>query len=281
MSSLVVVPSGRSGYPQTSPLRLTPKKTDPSPRKQSSRCPEPQDHDTLVLQHLSQVRLIAKKMREGMRPHVELEDLIGYGIIGLIEAVRRFDPGRGILLKTYAEHRIRGAILDGLRRMNWLSRSASRNKARCQREISENEQECFYPRTKADARGGSARRKTAASAPPARNPLLKIVCAVWNLEDLEQISEGRHWRATSHRAVQDPASQYERIEQADLLAQAVARLPPRKRLILEMYYQRELTMEEIGQILHVHQSRISQLHTGAIRFLRSYLCSGEAGIDVT
>ena len=87
-----------------------------------------QERERLILLHLPQVRLVAETMRSRLGFAAELSDLIGYGVIGLVRAVDRFDPSRGFLLKTYAEHRIRGAILDGLRGMDWLSRSPSRIK---------------------------------------------------------------------------------------------------------------------------------------------------------
>src|SRR5690349_20325868 len=87
----------------------------------------PASIEQVLIEHLPQVRLIARGLWGRTRFYVELDDLIGYGMLGLMDAVRKFDPSRGVLLKTYAEHRIRGAILDGLRAMDWLSRSARRD----------------------------------------------------------------------------------------------------------------------------------------------------------
>jgi RNA polymerase sigma factor for flagellar operon FliA len=202
--------------------------------------------EEMLLQHMPQVRLVARSIWDRVRFAVELDDLVGYGMIGLANAVDRFDPTRGILLKTYAEHRIRGAILDGLRRMDWLPRSAR------QRERQQ--------------------RPPAAPAAAATKPYcMETVFAGGNLSDLEQLIDSRRPRYSSATGDNTPESVCERQERFDRLAEALAALPPRHKRVIQFYYGRELSMKQIGVALRVHESRVSQLHAAAIQRLRRHL----------
>jgi RNA polymerase sigma factor for flagellar operon FliA len=244
----------------------------------------------LVTQHLGQVRIIAKKIRARLPAHVELDDLIGYGTVGLMNAVEGFDPARGTLLKTYAEHRIRGAILDGLRGMNWLSRSACRRKTQLQR-ISDEAADVAAVQGKPEppaaappmsAAGPAPDRRGAVHSPAALGPtLLEIVCGGWFLEELEQISERTGWRqqAGMGSSIEDPETIYLHKELAQHVGHAVARLPGRERTLVEMRYQREMSMIEISQILGVHPSRVSQLHAQAMGRLKRWLSAAVSPLD--
>jgi RNA polymerase sigma factor FliA len=256
------------------PTRLSPRKTRRA-RKTPVAFGSPCVDEALLLQHLPQVRVIAKQIRERYRCPAELDDLVGYGTIGLMKAVKCFDPARGVLLKTYAEHRIRGAILDGLRGMNWLSRSACRRKAQYQKRLSETEESAAGPvpiaSREASGASGDARQPAAVSAyVTLETPLLEIVCGGWDMEDLEEISEKAGWRQRED-GFRNPEALYEQKERVSRLGEAVSRLPRRDREVIELYYRRDLNMKEIAEILHLHQSRISQLHSGAIRRLRNSL----------
>ncbi len=228
--------------------------------------------EELVLQHLPQVHMVAKKLRQRFR-HADFDDLVGYGMLGLMKAIKAFDASRGILLKTYAEYRIRGEILDGLRVMNWLSRSACRRKAQYQQSTSQNEGACGGgggPNANEPASRLAGKRPAALSRRPPRRleiPLMEIHCAGSQLENLDQIAQstGRSMAAVTD---QNPVAIYYRKQLARQVAQAMARLPRRDRYVLEMHYQRELSLKQIGELLNVHQSRVSQLHAGAIRQLR-------------
>jgi RNA polymerase sigma factor FliA len=214
--------------------------------------------ENVVLQHMPQVSLIAKRIRDRFSPNADLGDLVGYGVIGLMSAIERFDSSRGILLKTYAEYRIRGAILDGLRRMNWLSRTACRNKTAYRRRLA--------GKTAGDSEQ-SARTGNRAGLNP---PLLEIICGGTELEALEQMSlRSRSGDIGAMR--NDPAVLYERKEMGAKLVRAVSCLGPRDREVLDLYYQRGLNMQEIAELLSVHQSRVSQLHTAAIQKLRKIM----------
>ena len=242
-----------------------------------SSSPAPSGSEELIEQHLKQVQMIAKKIRQRLPAHVELDDLIGYGTVGLMNAVEGFDPSRGTLLKTYAEHRIRGAILDGLRGMNWLSRSACRRKAQLER--SSGAAAIGAPVDTLPASPSKTARMSAQDHPrrgAARSPaalgttLIEIICGGWFLEDLEQISERAGWRRAAGMGSQaeDPEEIYRRKELKQQMSNAVARLPLRERALVEMRYEREMSMTEISRILGVHPSRVSQLHAQAMQRLK-------------
>jgi RNA polymerase sigma factor for flagellar operon FliA len=225
----------------------------PNSRRRPATRSNGADRQRLLLLHLPQVRLVAKSIWDRMRFAVDLEDLVGYGVLGLVDAVDRFDPSRGILLKTYAEHRIRGAILDGLRGMDWLPRSA-RQRERLRR-----------------------RQDAASASAPVEPPRMESVFPGGNLTDLEKLAESRSCRADGLPAHASPEALYETKERGERLREAVAHLPRRHRQVIELYYKREMSMKQIGAVLHVHESRVSQLHASALRCLRRFLsrpCSG-------
>ncbi|MBI3934223.1 MAG: sigma-70 family RNA polymerase sigma factor [Acidobacteria bacterium] len=235
------------------------------------------DRQGLLLLHLPQVRLVAKSIWDRMRFAVELDDLVGYGMIGLMNAVERFDPDRGILLKTYAEYRIRGAILDGLRGMDWLPRTA-RQKERQQRK------ELLTPEPKGNPHRSNLKLgvcrtavKTAprslAGTPRCQYQRMESIFPGGNLGDLEKLAESPRARGALRNNEPNPESLYERKERYDLLAEALSNLPRRQRQIIDLYYQGELSMKQIGEILRVHESRVSQLHAAAIRRLRVHLAA--------
>ena len=220
---------------------------DGAPRSSLARRDAPSklagdDREALLLRHLPQVYLVARGVWDRVRFVVELDDLVGYGTIGLVRAIEKYDPARGILLKTYAEYRIRGAILDGLRGMDWLSRAARR----------------------AERRDAVAERRS----PPGQQ--MRAVFSGGSLADLERLATLVDAPLFS-QAPQSPERIYERRERNERLAQALARLPQRQQRIMDLYYRCELTMREIAEQLQLHESRISQLHGEALQELRRQL----------
>jgi RNA polymerase sigma factor FliA len=243
---------------------------------------EKPDRQGMVLLHLPQVRLVAKSIWDRMRFAVELDDLIGYGTTGLVRAVERFDPSRGILLKTYAEHRIRGAILDGLRGMDWLPRSA-RQKQRQAQQASDLEPPANHcTQARAALLPHRERQHRATNGPPTSSaayvPRMEAVIPGGNLGDLERLALASMSRHSRRSIEPDPESLYQQKEGYDKLAEAILQLPRRHREVIELYYRRELSMKQIGEKLHVHESRVSQLHAAALQKLRSQLKCAEAPV---
>jgi RNA polymerase sigma factor FliA len=228
-------------------------------------------HQMLLL-HLPQVRLVARGIWDRVRFAVELDDLIGYGMIGLLKAVERFNPERGILLKTYAEYRIRGAILDGLRGMDWLPRSA-RHAIRNEPEMPD------WPGTRSEVTPDQSGRPTQESRHHRRRnpreeprvPRSEGIFTGGALYDLEKLAEWTRCRFPPRHVAEDPEHLYERKERFARLASAVSRLPRRQQRVIELYYFREMSMKQIGATLGVHESRVSQLHAAATIRLRKHL----------
>jgi len=252
------------------------------PLAQTSPGTDDADRQDLLLRHLPQVRLVAKSIWDRLRFTVELDDLIGYGMIGLMKALERFDSSRGILLKTYAEHRIRGAILDGLREMDWLPRSARQEER--QRSEEQQQREALAAAPPSKARNGSCgtgvrRANHGVARPPASHiPHMAAVFSRGNLADLEKLKEAPKASGALGDGNSSPEHLYERKEKYDRVADAMACLPWRQQQIIELYYRSDLSMKEIGKILRVHESRVSQLHAGAIQQLRKQL-AGQAGVS--
>jgi RNA polymerase sigma factor FliA len=222
------------------------------------------DREALLLRHLPQVYLVARGVWERVRFAVELDDLVGYGTIGLVRAIEKYDPARGILLKTYAEYRIRGAILDGLRGMDWLSRAARHAERReQQRETALANERCCGVAVAERDDAGTERRSPSGQQ-------IRAVFSGGSLADLERLATLVDAPLFAP-APQSPERIYERRERNERLAQALARLPQRQQRIMDLYYRCELTMREIAEQLQLHESRISQLHGEALEALRRQL----------
>ena len=233
-----------------------------------------EERERLMLLHLPQVRLIAESLRERLRFSMELDDLMGYGMVGLLKAIERFDASRGVLLKTYAEHRIRGAMLDGLSATDWVPRSA-RQKERLYRESEWQSHACSQ--LPSPAAGLACSPKPCTQKPAAllaehpRAPLMELIYVGADLGEFEKQSEKAGLRGLLGAEGEDPETQYQREEMRARLAAAVSRLPRRHARVIELYYHRELSMKRIAEMLSVHESRVSQLHAAALRRLRSFL----------
>jgi RNA polymerase sigma factor for flagellar operon FliA len=225
------------------------------------------ERERLLVEQLPQVKYIAKRIHDRLPPHVLLEDLIHAGILGLIEAIQRYDPARHVELKSYAKHRIHGAILDSLRDLDWSPRPL-RRKAR---RIEEAQQ-------KLRARLGYSPSESQLAEELGMG-LDKFQHLLGELRGLdlrslqsETVEEGfeREVRnATPTTAPDDPLSLCLRSEMTGLLAKAVEELPERERQLLALYYYEELTMKEAGAVLGIGEARVSQLHSAAIVRLRA------------
>jgi RNA polymerase sigma factor for flagellar operon FliA len=222
----------------------------------------------LILEHLVQVKLIARRIHERLPVSVSLDDLISAGILGLIKAIDRYDSSQDVKLKTYAEYKIRGAILDSLRGLDWAPRQQRRRLKLIEGAITALEQKhCRVP----------TEEEIAAHL---RLPVSEY--QEWLSEShglalgsLECISseENRYdfLRYLSGTDEQWPSKIVERAELESLLAEAIGKLPRLERTILNFYYYEEITLREIAGIVGLHESRVSQLKSQAILRLRSLM----------
>jgi len=228
--------------------------------------------ERLILHYSPLVKFVAGRVAAGLPQSIEQADLVSYGIFGLIDAIDKFDPGRGFKFETYAISRIKGAIIDELRSIDWVPRSVRAKARAIERAISKLENE--LRRSPEDA-------EVAAELEWSEGELTQTLSQISftglvALDDLLAASSGeRTGSATVGDTIadraHDPVEAYEVDEMKHLLADAINRMPDRERLVLTLYYYEGLTLAEIGDVLGVTESRVCQIHTKAILQLRSRL----------
>ncbi len=218
------------------------------------------------------VKYVAGRMSSGLPAHVEEADLISYGLLGLITAIERFDPGREIKFETFAITRIKGSIIDELRSLDWVPRSV-RAKAR-EIERTNAALEHKLQRAPTDVEMAEALEVSVddfqASLTRISNSAVVALDELWTLSDSSGDQVSLLDTIQDPHAI-DPAAAMDSTETKDRLADAIARLPEREKLVVALYYYENLTLREIGEVLGVTESRVSQLHTKAVLRLKSRL----------
>jgi RNA polymerase sigma factor for flagellar operon FliA len=223
--------------------------------------------DELILEHLPQVKLIARRIQERLPESITLDDLMSTGVLGLISAIDHFDPAQNVKLKTYAEYKIRGAILDSLRSLDWAPRQKRKKAKKIEAAISVAEQKVQ----------GSATEEEVArelGIPLTEYHDWLVETRGLNVASLEYAGSEpgqdllQYVPDTSEHL---PSTLLERSELERLLAASIDRIPAMERTVLSLYYQEELTLREIAQVVNLHESRISQLKSQAILRLRSQM----------
>ena len=227
-----------------------------------------EERDRLILENLPQVRLIARRIHEKLPQSVSLEDLVSTGIVGLITAIDNFDPSQGVKLKTYAEYKIRGAILDSLRELDWAPRQKRKKAKQIESAIASAEQ-----RLQRMPREEEIAKELNISLEEYHQWLVEVRGVnIGSLEYAPGEEEGRDLlQFVSDREEHWPSQLLERGELERLLASAVEKMPQAERTVLSLYYHEELTLREIASVMDLHESRVSQLKSQAILRLRSYL----------
>jgi RNA polymerase sigma factor FliA len=228
--------------------------------------------DDLILRYAPLVKYVAGRLAMGLPSHVEVDDLVSYGVFGLIEAIERFDTSREVKFETYAIARIRGAMLDSLRAFDWIPYSV-RQKAR--------ELEAAYSKVEAKIGRSATDAEVADEMDIPVERLHKMLQDVRGmaLVSLDEVIHGEEDSGSQVRALQmlgdanaqDPLTFVEFEDRKRILAEAIERLPEKERLVIALYYHQGLTVTEISRILGVSQSRISQVHSKAVVRLRSRL----------
>jgi RNA polymerase sigma factor for flagellar operon FliA len=224
------------------------------------------ERDYLITSHLPKVKYIADRISAKLPPSVERDDLYGAGVVGLIDAVERFDPSRGIAFTTFAEMRVRGAILDNLRSLDWASRSTRRRAREVQAAYSQIEQENGRPAKEEEV----AERLNMPIADLYETLQDIRGLAIYTLDERDEETG----LSISEMIADKSVSALDRLEETQrrrLLAKSIDKLPERERQVIALYYLEELTMKEIGEVLGVTESRVSQLRTQAVIRLRTYL----------
>jgi RNA polymerase sigma factor for flagellar operon FliA len=228
--------------------------------------------ERLVLAYAPLVKYVAGRMSSGLPSHVEESDLISYGLLGLISAIERFEPEREIKFETFAITRIKGSIIDELRSLDWVPRSVRTKAREIERANAKLEHELH--RAPTDQEMAKALDITVDEF---QDSLVRISnSSVVALDELWTVSDSSGDQVSLLDTIQDPqaadpAMEMDTTEMKDRLADAIARLPEREKLVVALYYYENLTLREIGEVLGVTESRVSQLHTKAVLRLKSRL----------
>lgn len=226
----------------------------------------------LIERHAPLVKYLAGRLAIGLPPSVEIDDLVGYGIFGLIDAVDRFDHRRGIKFETYAITRIKGAIWDGLRSMDWVPHSLRQKAKLLEETFYHLEARLGRPATEEEV--GETLDMTPEAVRRTLNDLGHAV--ILSLEEflVGNSDEGEHMQLKDRIAdesVPDPLAMVRWEERRETLGRAIDILPEKEKLVVTLYYYEGLTLKEISEVLQLSPSRISQLHSKAILRMRGKL----------
>jgi RNA polymerase sigma factor FliA len=242
--------------------------TTSSDKQPHAKALDPVERERLLTENLPEVRYIARRIHDRLPSHVQFDDLVHAGILGLIDAVDKFDPSKNVQLKSYARFRIRGAILDSLRQLDW----SPRNLRRQARRIEEAHREL------AGVLGHAPSEPELATHLGLELDEFQRLLGELRGLDLGslhgQSEEGGGEELSSGVAVrpeEDPFGVTLRAEMRTLLSQAIDELEQKERQVLALYYLEELTMKEVGMIMNIGESRVSQIHTAALIGLRARL----------
>jgi RNA polymerase sigma factor for flagellar operon FliA len=231
--------------------------------------------DELIVHYSPLVKYVAGRVAVGLPQNVEQSDLVSYGIFGLIDAIDKFDPSRGYKFETYAIARIKGAILDELRSIDWVPRSI-RAKARAIEKA--------YAKLESELHRAPSDDEVATELEMSNEQLQNTLgqisfVGLVALDEMLSVGGERGESVTLGDTIADsgegPVAAYEVEEMRHILAEAISRMPDREKTVLTLYYYEGLTLNEIGQVLGVTESRVCQIHTKSVLQLRSRILAQE------
>jgi RNA polymerase sigma factor for flagellar operon FliA len=227
--------------------------------------------DRLIVNYAPLVKYVAGRLGSGLPAHVEEGDLVSYGLLGLIGAIERFDPDRDIKFETYAIARIKGSIIDELRSMDWVPRSVRARARDIERSIAALEAKLHRAPTDEEISS-----QLGITEEEFQESLLEISRSSIAALDELWTGSGEGDPVALIDTIEDPEAPepqaaMSQTELREALGEAIARLPEREKLVVTLYYYEELTLREIGEVLGVTESRVSQLHTKAILRLKARL----------
>ena len=226
------------------------------------------ERNALINETLPLIKHIAHRVATRLPSNVELRDLINAGVLGLMDAIEKFDPERNVKFKTYAEVRIRGAILDSLRNLDWAPRSLRKKSKDLERTYAELTQK--LGRAATDEEVSEAMGENIEDFYALVDQLHGLTIGSFeNMNDSDDTENYINYYPDD--GSNNPYAKFETNELTSLLADAVEDLPDKEKLVLSLYYYEEFTMKEIGALLGVNESRVSQLHTKATLRLRGKL----------
>jgi len=229
----------------------------------------------LVLHYSPLVKYVAGRVSSGLPHNVDPADLVSYGMFGLIDAIDKFDLGRGFKFETYAISRVRGSIIDELRSIDWVPRSVRAKARTVERTYAKLENELRRTPTDAEVASAMGISEDELQTLFARISFFGIVA----LEETLAVGPDRSDAVTVGDTIPDagvgPVAAFEAEETRQMLVAAINRLPEREKVVLALYYYENLTLNQIGQVLGITESRVCQIHTKAVLQLRSKLGRSE------
>jgi RNA polymerase sigma factor for flagellar operon FliA len=253
-------------------------KTEEELWQQYQKTRDPAIREAFIKQYAPLVKYVAGKVAMGMPHNVEFDDLVGFGVFGLIDAIDKYDPEKNVKFKTYAVTRIRGAIFDELRQIDWVPRSVRQKTREIESAVSSLEAQ--LGRTATD-------QEIASSLGMDETEYLKTIqkisgTSILSLNDV-WFSGDENDKVSIGDSIESPSSLNPDVmvmndEIRRVIVEAINELPDKEKKILVLYYYEDLTLKDIGRVLEVTESRVSQLHTKAILHLRSKLTNIRKGI---
>jgi len=223
-----------------------------------------ENREEVIKQYSPMIKYVANRIAMRLPPHIEVDDLISVGVLGLIDAITKYDPTRGAKFKTYAEFRVRGAILDELRSMDWVPRSVRQKASNIDSVVQKLQSKLGRPPEDEEVAG-----EMGISLDQFFDTLNETKSMpVLSLEGLGIAKETGEQQSLldclAGKSDTDPQIQIRLNELKEIIAQAIDTLPEKARLMITLYYYEELTMKEIGAVLDVTESRVSQIHSKAV-----------------
>ena len=237
-----------------------------------------EDYERLIVEHLPIVRFLARRIHERLPHQVDIEDLVSSGVLGLIDALQKFDPGKNVQFRSYAQFRIRGAILDSLRTLDWSPRDLRRKGRSVEEAI--RTLTVRFGRPPSEAEIAVELGMELAEYQTLLGELKGLEIGTLHAERSEDSGE-EELAYIPNNPEEDPLFCCLKSEMQSKLAGAIDQLPERERLVMTLYYFEEMTMKEIGLTLGVVESRVSQIHASAVLHLRVALADLRKGVRST
>ena len=230
-----------------------------------------ENREEVIIQYSPMIKYVANRIAMRLPPHIEVDDLISVGVLGLMDAITKYDSSRGAKFKTYAEFRVRGAILDELRSLDWVPRSIRQKASQVDKVVQG--LQAKLRRTPEDEEVAQEMGLSLDQFHETLNETKSI--PIFSLEDLGIAKESGDQQSLldclAGKADADPQTQIRLVELKEIIAKAIDALPEKERLMVSLYYYEELTMKEIGAVLDITESRVSQIHSKAVYRLRTKL----------
>ena len=230
-----------------------------------------ENREEVIIRYSPMIKYVANRIAMRLPPHIEVDDLISVGVLGLMDAITKYDSSRGAKFKTYAEFRVRGAILDELRSMDWVPRSIRQKASKVDKVV-----QGLQAKLRREPEDEEVAKEMGLSLDQFHETLNETKSIpIFSLEDLGIAKESGDQQSLldclAGKADADPQTQVRLVELKEIIAKAIDALPEKERLMVSLYYYEELTMKEIGAVLDITESRVSQIHSKAVYRLRTKL----------